>query len=312
LNRLYGQAGLRASVPFWSVNSQVENSLFNLHGLAHKVVFDADLSYADTNKHLNQLTLYDPVDDDSQEAFRRRFAFNTYGGTTPLQFDERYYALRSGLGSWVTSPSAEIADRLATARFGMRQRWQTKRGPENNRRIIDWITFDTEAVYFPNPGRDNFGAPFGLVNYNFNWHVGDRFTVLSNGGFDFFAAGQQVLTVGAILNRPPRGNWYAGFSSLQGPIKAEVLSFSNSYRLSPKWMTTTGGAIDFGAAGNIGQNFLITRVGEALLWSVGFTTDYGKRNSGLTLTIQPRFAPTGGVNLAGGLPLPIAGAYGLE
>src|SRR5262249_33470771 len=89
LNRLYGQAGLRASVPFWSVNSQVENSLFNLHGLAHKIVLDGDFSYADANQHLDQLTLYDPVDDDSQEHFRRRFAFNTYGGTTPLQFDER-------------------------------------------------------------------------------------------------------------------------------------------------------------------------------------------------------------------------------
>lgn len=312
LNRLYGQAGLRASVPFWSVNSQVENSLFNLHGLAHKVVLDADFSYADTNQHIDQLTLYEPVDDDSQEHFRRRFAFNTYGGTTPLQFDERFYALRSGLGSWVTSPSAEIADRLATLRTGLRQRWQTKRGPENNRRIIDWITLDMEAVYFPNPGRDNFGAPFGLVNYNLNWHVGDRLTILSNGGFDFFAAGQQVLTVGAFLNRPPRGTWYAGFRSLQGPIKAEVLSFSNSYRLSPKWMTTTGGSIDFGATGNIGQSFLITRVGEALLWSAGFTTDYGKQNTGLTLMVQPRFAPTGSINLAGGLPLPVAGAYGLE
>ena len=67
--------------------------------------------------------------------FRRRFRFNTFNGTTPLQFDERLYALRSGMQNFVTAPSAEIADRLAALRFGARQRWQTKRGPAERRRI---------------------------------------------------------------------------------------------------------------------------------------------------------------------------------
>ena len=73
----------------------------------------------------NDLPLYDPLDDDSVEAFRRRYLTTTYGiasgqiGATPAghavgrhrKFDERLYALRSGLQSWVTSPSTEIAER---------------------------------------------------------------------------------------------------------------------------------------------------------------------------------------------------------
>ena len=58
----------------------------------------------------------------------------------PMQFDERFYALRDGLQDWVTSPSTEIADDLTALRFGVEQRWQTKRGPPDDRHIIDWIT----------------------------------------------------------------------------------------------------------------------------------------------------------------------------
>ena len=38
----YGQAGVRASLPMWSVDPTVESDLFNVHGIAHKVVFDVE------------------------------------------------------------------------------------------------------------------------------------------------------------------------------------------------------------------------------------------------------------------------------
>ena len=65
------------------------------------------------------------------------------------KFDPRFYALRSGLQGWVTSPSTEIADDLAAVRLGMRHRLQTKRGPLGEERIVDWITFDSNATWFP-------------------------------------------------------------------------------------------------------------------------------------------------------------------
>ena len=68
----------------------------------------------------------------------------------------------------------------------MRQRWQTKRGLPGQERIIDWITLDIEGSLFPKHDRDNFGQMLGLVNYDFRWHVGDRFALLSDGFFDFF------------------------------------------------------------------------------------------------------------------------------
>ena len=155
VTRLYGQVGVRNTLPIWKVNRDVQSELFNVNGIAHKVVFASDFFWADANEDLGRFPLYDPLDDDSQEFFRRRFFFDTYGGApggnVPLRFDERFYALRTGMQGSVTAPSLEIADDLLVSRMGVHQRWQTKRGPPGNERIIDWIVLDVEGSVFPAP-----------------------------------------------------------------------------------------------------------------------------------------------------------------
>jgi hypothetical protein len=315
LQRAYGQVGLRASIPFWSVNPEIEDWLFNVHGIAHKIVFDADLMFADATRDLDELPLYEPLDDDNIEQFRRRLAFNTFGvppTAIPPQFDARQYALRSGLGSWVTSPSMEVADDMAALRLGARQRWQTKRGPIDRRRIVDFVVLDTNAVFFPNDDRDNFGESLGLVSYDFRWHVGDRTTIVSDAMVDFFDEGQQLFSLGAFLNRPTRGGLFIGYQMLGGPIDSEVLFASYSYRMSPKWVSAISASMDISGDGNIGQMISLTRIGESFLTTFGFNVDASKNNVGLTLAIEPRFLPRTRTGLAGGVPIPPAGLYGVE
>lgn len=310
--RLYGQAGIRASVPFWNVNPNIESALFNVHGISHKMLFHADFGYSDANQDLDDLPLYDALDDDNLEQYRRRFAFNTFGGAVPLRFDPRNYALRSGLGGNVSSSTTEIADDLMALRFGLNQRWQTKRGLPENRRIIDWMVLDARAVYFPRPDQDNFGQEFGLVNYDYRWHVGDRLTLLSSGLYDFFDQGGRVTTVGGFLNRPPRGSLHVGFRSLEGPIKSQVLSATYSYRMSPKWVTALGTSVDVGGNGNIGQYASLARIGESLLFVVGFNVDASKGVFGANFSIEPRFMPLSRLGQMVGARLPVSGATGLE
>ena len=308
LQRAYGQLGLRASLPMWRVDPAIQSRLFNVNGIAHKVVFDADFSWSEANRDLSDLPLYDPLDGDSIEAFRRRFL----AVSMLPQFDERYYALRAGMGGWVTSPVTEIADDLLAMRLGMRHRWQTKRGAPGHQRIIDWVVLDTNAVWFPEAERDNFGKALGLVDYDFRWHVGDRLTMVSAGDFDFFDRGQQLVTIGGFLERPPRGSLYLGFHSLKGPIDSNVVSAAYTYRMSPKWVSSFGMSVDLGSQGNIGQNFSIVRIGESLLFSAGATVDASKRNVGFHFAVEPRFLPKTRLGRAGGAQIPVAGAYGLE
>ncbi len=308
IQRAYGQLGVRASLPLWKVDPLVENELLNLHGLAHKVVFDVEVAYADASRDLSQFPLYDPLDDDAVEVFRRRFP-------APLfvpQLDERFYALRTGMAGWVTAPSLEVADDLMAVRFGMRNRWQTKRGDPENRQIIDWLTLDTNAVLYPKELRDNYGRTFGLVDYDLRWFLGNRLTLVSTGAFDFFPNGQQVITIGGFLDRPPKGNLYAGWHLLEGPLSSSVLAFSYSYWMSPKWVSSFGATVDLAGDGNIGQNFSITRIGESLLVSVGVNVDASRNNVGAGIVIEPRFLPRHRLGQAGGAQIPVAGAHGLE
>ena len=324
LDRLFWQGGVRASMPMWAVDPTICSDLLNVHGIAHKVVFDAEFSYAKSNQNLDTLPLYDPLDDNSIEAFRRMFLTTTFGIPTlsplPLppgtpwvaRFDERLYALRTGLQDWVTSPSTEIAGDLTALRMGVDQRWQTKRGSPDDPHIIDWITLNTNVTYFPDYNRDDFGQPLGLADYDFRWHVGDRLTFLSDGIFDFFDQGQKVVTFGAFLTRPPRGSLYAGFRVLEGPIDSKVLSLSYSYWMSPKWVSSFGTSIDFAQQGNLGENFTIMRVGESLLVSVGFSVDPVRKSAGASLAIEPRFLPKNRLSNVGGAEIPPAGKFGLE
>jgi hypothetical protein len=320
--RAYGALGLRASVPMWSVNPAIESQLFNVHGIAHKVVFDTDIMYAQSTQNLSNFPLYDQIDDNDIEAYRRKLTFTDFGipPPVPIQYDERFYALRRGLGSWVSSPSTEIADDLFTARLGMRHRWQTKRGPIGQQRVVDWITFNTDITIFPNAQRDNFGETWGLADYDFRWHLGDRTTLVSDGYMDFFPNAPQYFNVGAFLNRPPRGSLYLGFRSIQGPIQSSVIATSYSYRMSPKWLSTFGTTFDLVNARNIGQNFTITRVGESFLMVFNINVDTSKGNVGANLAIQPRFlqgraagsSGLTGAPISAGMAVPAAGIYGLE
>ena len=75
IDRAYGQVGVRSSLPFWTADNTVESRLWNLHGLAHKVILEAEFSYAEATKSFDQFPLYDQLDDDTINQYRRNIAF---------------------------------------------------------------------------------------------------------------------------------------------------------------------------------------------------------------------------------------------
>jgi lipopolysaccharide export system protein LptA len=316
VTRLYGQTGIRASLPMWRVDPTVRSTLFNLNGMAHKVTWEAEILYSDVDQDLTRLTLYDPLDDDSIEFFRRRFLFDTFGisagGNVPLQFDERFYAHRFNMQGWVSAPSTEIAEDLMMARLAVRQRWQTKRGMPGRERTVDWISFDVEASLFPKPGRDNFGQNLGMLNYDFRWHLGDRLALLSDGYADLFIDGLRTISAGGLLSQPGKGRVYLGFRSIDGPITSNVINSSLSYRMSEKWILTGGASYDLGPTGNIGQSFGLTRIGESTLARFGFNIDASRNSFGVRFNIEPRFLPSNRMGEVAGLRIPPAGAQRLE
>ena len=312
LTRLFGQAGIRASLPMSKSDPTIQSSLLNVRGLAHKMEWTAEYLYADSDTDLDELPLYDPLDDNAQEQFRRRFIQDTYGGVLPAQFDPRTYALRHGLQRWVASPSDVIADDLEQLRLGLHQRWQTKRGLPGRERIVDLMQFDMDWLFFPDADRDNFGETVGPAIYDFRYHLGDRFSILSDGYFDFFDDGLRSISAGLRASKPGLGDWYIGLLSLEGPISSTVLRTSLDYRLNEKWIFSGGTAYDFGNTGNIGQTLGFTRIGESLLVRMQVNVDSGRDNVSVGFSVEPRFWPSQRLGRIGGKLIPPPGVEGLE
>ena len=316
LNRTFGQAGIRFSLPMAKFNPYIQDPLFNISGIVHKVEWEADLFFAEASEDLDQLPLYNKLDDDAQEHFRRRFFFDSFGGVpggnVPLRFDERNFAFRNGMQSNVTAASSEIVDDLAAARFGVNQRWQTKRGPAGDQKIIDWIVLDMHGTFFPKDDRDNFGESLGVVDYDFRWHVGDRLTLMSDAYADLFSEGLKMISVGARLTRPEVGNLYVGLRSIEGPISANVLNAQINHRLDEKWAMSLGTSIDFGASGNLGQRFAVSRIGESAIIRAGVNVDVSRGTTGFNFLILPRFIPKKSLRRTIGVEIAPLGSRGIE
>lgn len=311
VTRLLGQGGLRTSVPFWRVIPDLQNELFNLNGLAHKVVLESDFVWADASENYTRLPLYDPLNDDAIEFAQRRHLFDTFGRTfgenVPFRYDERNFAFRSGIQRNVTSPTTEIADDLMMWNLALRNRWQTRRG----NRIVDVFVLDIETSLFPRNDRDNFGETIGPTTYDLRWHLGDRTTIFSDGYLDWFDQGLRTVSIGAAITRPGRSQYSTSIRSIEGPISSAVLTTTTSTLLSPKWILNYASSIDFGSTGNIGQSGSIVRVGESVLFSVGAHYDASRNNFGFRFDIAPRiFRST--LGRIGGRSRPPVGASGLE
>jgi len=292
LQRYYGSAGVSASLMLSKYFPDIQSRIFNLNGLAHKQVIGVDYYYADSSQDLANVPQYNEFDENSQERFRTRLLFNSFGllnsTLLPGQFDPRRYAVRTGAARNVSSPYFELVDDQQVMRMTWNHRLQTKVGPPDRQRIKDWMRLDLGMSYFPNANDDNFGESLGLLTANYVWDIGNRTKILANSQFDFFDNSPQVWDVGFLTQRSTRGSIYLGYRQLQaGPIDSQLLTASTSYAMSPKWIATFGTAYDIAERQDRGQSLTITGIRSDFMISLGFSVDSSKGNVGIGFMIEP-------------------------
>jgi hypothetical protein len=318
LGRVWGAAGLRAEFTAWKKYPNVESELMNIHGLNNKISLFADARYAVSNVKLNRIAVQDDLDDNTYEYVRRYFALTNFmGGILPMPYDPRHLLLRQTI-SPITG-STDIQSSIDTVQMGLHQRLQTKRGPVGRRRIVDYMTLDASATYFPNAARDNFGTPWGQALYNWQWFIGDRTSIVSMGWFDFWKLvgsqplannmttgynpnGLNIISTGISISRPPRANFYMGYMIIDtGPIKTSALNTSISYWLSPKWYGSFSTSYDFGDAVLLGEMFSFTRIGADYLTTFGLSVDPQRGSYMFAFQITPRISPSLQLGGSGGM-----------
>lgn len=285
IGRLYGAAGVRTSLPFYRIYPNVRSDLFYLNGIAHKVSLNADYLFARSSEPFQDLPLMDQLDDDTSDLVRRQNLLREFGGIVPLQYDPRFIALRRGLTYY-----PEALDDMDQFRFSITNRLQTKRGPIQNQRIIDWMYLDIGASAFPNSERDNLDKTFGLISSKYRWHVGDRTLIQSNLLYEPFDDALQVGS-GITLQRPPRGTLSLTFSHFDsGPFQSYYIGGGSAYRFSQRY----AGAIEIGKDLEADNTFScragFSRIGLDFVTTLGIVWNAGRDDFGVDFSILPRVA----------------------
>jgi hypothetical protein len=287
--RLYGGGGVRASVPFSRLYPNVRSELFNLNGLYHKVVVGGNYYLADSSDPFTSFPQLDRLNDDAADQALRDItpvqtiinpAKGIFLATSPV-FNPQLYAIRRLVDNRV-----DTRETIEVVQADVRQRWQTKRGFQGLEHVVDYLTLDMSASFFPHPDRDNFGKSVAFLEYDTTWNVGDRTAVVSSGWFDPFDKGARVFTVGTFLNRPDRTNFFLGYRTID-PIDSRALTGAATYIFSPKYAITASATYDFGINEALSNALVVTRMGTDLSVSVGFTYNALLNNFGFTLEVLP-------------------------
>jgi hypothetical protein len=290
--RFYGAGGMRSSIPFSRLYSDVQSDLFNLNGINHKIVLSSNYYVAHSDTSFLRLPQLDRLNDDAtDQALRdiktREIEFNPAHGAllafSPL-YDPQRYAIRR-----LVDNRTDTLDTIEVIEADLRQRWQTKRGYPGQQHIVDWMTLDLSGSFFPHPRRDNFGESLAFLEYDWLWNIGDRTALVSTGWIDPIDNGARVYTFGAYLNRPDRTNFFIGYREIN-PLKSQAVTGAVTYVFSPKYALTANATFDFAANIQTGS-ILMTRMGSDLQVSLGFNFNSTLNTVGVSFEIVPNIFP---------------------
>jgi hypothetical protein len=289
--RLYGAGGVRSSLPLTRLYPNVQSELFNLNGINHKIVLSGNYFIAHSSDPFTDFPQLDRLNDDAtDQALRditpRQTTLNPAHGlalaTSPI-FNTQTYAIRRLVDNRV-----DTLDTIEVLQADLRQRWQTKRGFPGQEHVIDYLTLDVSASFFPHPDRDNFGKNYAFLEYDTTWNVGDRTAITSSGWYDPFDNGARVFTIGAFLNRTDRTSFFVGYRLID-PIDSRALTTAATYVFSPKYAITASSTYDFGINESLSNSLVVTRMGSDLTLSLGITYNAILKNFGFTMELLPNF-----------------------
>lgn len=287
--RIYGGAGLRASVPFSRLYPDIQSDLFNVDGIYHKVVLSGNYYNAYSNVSYNQLPQLTRLNDDVSD-FTLRDMHVLYpsllGGVTgnmlaysPI-YNPQDYAVRR-----LVDFLPDTLDTIEAGTVDLRQRWQTKRGFGDNQHIVDWMTLDVSATLFPDSHRDDFGHTLGFVDYDWLWNIGDRTALFSNGWFEPYDYGARVFAFGATINRPDTTNFLLSYRQLD-PLGSRAVIAQVTFPFSAKYALTASTTWDFGVHNQV-YSILLTRKGTDVMLGLGISYNSIINNFSFTFEVIP-------------------------
>jgi len=204
--------------------------------------------------------------------------------------------------------SAPIEQRLEAfhgATVGIRQLWQTYRGPEGARRPVDLARLNIRADFFdetkdpdqPSDGRFYMNRPEysitrNALNGDFAFHISDATAVLGDMNYDLDDREIGLANFGVATQRDPRYRTYLG-TRYMDDLNSWVLTAGLNYRLSRKYELAAFQQYDLDFRGGANLQSRVTLIRKLPRWyfAVSLIVDRTTDDVGFVVTLWPEGMP---------------------
>ena len=241
--------------------------------------------------------------------------------------------LRHVIQPQVTAVAYTNSDRVEEQRdtldFGISQRWQTKRGPEGDRRTVDWLRLDLDFVWVNNSGDDSAGPdqfiwnkPFiplanrigsvllpddrrttGVFGPRRNYieaemalMLSDTTAILGDMNFDMQSGVAQQIDVGFSRLCWPNLSYYVGSRYLRRIESGEergsnAVTFAATYVIDPRYTGVFSQQYDFDYGAGVRSDITLIRKYHRLNLALTLSADESLDEKRIVLSLWPQGVP---------------------
>ena len=217
--------------------------------------------------------------------------------------------------------SGESLEMRDMVNLGVSQRWQTRRGPKEDLRQLDWMRLDVDATWLSDDIDDKIPAKFiwnnssipmvlrrnngrfGImrksVNADYVWRVSDTSTILSDLNYDTEGGSVQQFNVGMTRFVYPDISYYLGSRYLE-PVVIEVpeddilekgshsVIAAVTYVLNPRYTLMLSQEYNFDYGENVRSEAMVMRRYHRMYCALTLSVDESLDRSSITFSIWPQ------------------------
>jgi len=239
------------------------------------------------------------------------------------------HIVRPYLTAVAYTQSDSAIEQRDTLQIGLSQRLQTKRGPADKQRTVDWMRLDTSVTWVNDsadkpdgPSRFLFNKPFiplsdtinnslppadrrttnifgpgrNYFSADYSWRLSDTTAVLSDMYFDIQGGTVEQFNIGFSQLRWPDLSYYIGSRYLrtlhvQDERGSNAFTFAATYKLDPRYTLVFSQQYDFDYNASIQSDITLIRRYHRIYWGLTYSTDESLERQAVVFSIWPEGVP---------------------
>jgi len=220
-----------------------------------------------------------------------------------------------------------VIEQRDTLNVGISQRLQTKRGPRDSLRSVDWMRLDMDVTWVNNSGDDSagpdrfiwnkpfiptvntfsrtvplqdrrgshiFGPRRNYIGADYAWRLSDTTAVLSDMNFDMQSGVIQQYNVGFSHLRWPNLQYYIGSRYLKrldngyGEEGSNAFTVAATYMLDPRYTVVFSQQLDFDFGAAVRTDITLIRQYHRLYWGLTYSADESLDRQSIAFSLWPQ------------------------